>query len=50
MEEVSLLTWWLGWSHDPPCTRTVQGQRSRSQGHAQEIYAVKGFSIGDARE
>jgi len=22
----------------------------RSQGHAQEIYAVKGFSIGDARE
>ena len=28
----------------------VKSQRSRSQGHAQEIYAVKGFSFGDARE
>ena len=27
-----------------------KGQRSRSQGHAQEIYADKGFGIGDARE
>ena len=27
------------------CSRS-KGQRSRSQSHAQEIYAVKGFSIG----
>ena len=28
----------------------VKNHRSRSQGHAQEIYAIKGFSKGDARE
>jgi len=28
----------------------LYGQRSRSLGHAQEIYAITGFSIGDARE
>ena len=31
------------------CSRS-KGQRSRSQSHDQEIYAVKGFGIGDARE
>jgi len=31
------------------CSRS-KGQRSRSHGHAQEIYAIKGFSIDDARE
>ena len=31
------------------CSRS-KGQRSKSRGHAQEIYAVKGFSIGDALE
>ena len=31
------------------CLRS-KGQRLRSQSHAQETYAVKGFSIGDARE
>ena len=36
-----------------PCTATVQGQKVKGQGHKvtiEEIYAVKGFSIGDSRE
>ena len=44
-----LHTWWRGWSRDPPCTTTVQGQKVKGQGHTQKIYTVKGFSIGDAR-
>jgi len=28
----------------------VKDQKVKGQGHAQKIYAVKGFSIGDSRE
>jgi len=30
--------------------KRLNGQRSRSQAHAQEIYAVKGFSTGNTQE
>ena len=41
-----LFTWPIMHSN---CSRS-KGQKSRSQGHTQEIYAFKGFSKGDARE
>jgi len=52
MKEYSegLQTWWQDWSRDPPCVVNVKDQKVKGQGHAQEIYAIKGFSIGDARE
>jgi len=30
---MGLLTWWQGWSRDPPCTATVQDQEVKGQGH-----------------
>ena len=45
-----LQTWLQGRPRDPPCVVTVTDQKVKGQGHAQEIYAIKGFSIGDARK